>query len=451
MKKQSLSIVLAVVLSLNFILPVPVNATWIWDRVSADNPIEAYAPALAAALAAMQPPEPPINQHHWNIQGSDNPIEVFAPALAAALAAMAEQSVSVLPGPGPAPAPVTSDIAISPDNFRGFLTNHRLLDRDVLVKATHSGALLASRFNRELVMSVDQGLSWAFLYRFERSIEAIYSDNSGNIFVAVSNDRWAPVGTGELHKSTNGGRSFAKVLDIESGVPLNWNIASRNGTMFVSEYGYKGNSGNNARRIYRSLDFGNAWAIVYEPAPRAEWHNHKTLITSRGVVYQSIGDGENAQIIRSTDNGGSWSVAVEGLHPTSAVEFENHILWGLDAGSRPGIVRYDKNSGEITQPLLLPPPFNGPAYGMTASGGIVYAVFLSYEGYEHPASIFYSRDEGVSWNLFGYIVKTDPSDGIGLFNLTADGRFGYINIQTPLYRDGVKEVFRGTLRFDLLR
>lgn len=440
MNKQILFFAFVFIFTVTFIFQKPVEANWIWERSVIEDPIEVYAPALAAHLreTGQTGSSSSNNANRSTELGSDNPIAAFAPALAAALAEMAVTE------------PVSGSVVMA-ENFKDFLTAHTFLDSELTVLEYHDGSLLARRFGRELVRSTDHGISWAYLNAFQQPIKAVYVDASANIFVTTSSGRWEPVGTGEVFKSSDGGLTFRKVLDVGAGVPLNWNITSRDGLMFISEYGYKGNNGNNARRIYRSLDRGETWDIVFEPAPREEWHNHKILITNQGLVYQSIGDGENAKIIHSNDNGDNWDVAVNGIHPTSAVEFETHILWGLDAGENPGIVRYDKNSGEITQALNLPEPFNGSAYGMALSRGVVYAIFLSYEGYSHPASIFYSEDEGNSWQLLGRIEKPSDSLGIGLYNLVLDGRFGYIDIQTPVYRNGTIEQYRGTLRFGLVR
>jgi len=334
------------------------------------------------------------------------------------------------------------------DNFKGFITDYSFLAWGIIVMESDNGILWARQYGTSLIKSNDHGQSWAFVYEFEKPINAIYSDSYGNIFVAITFDRWASEGTGELHRSSDNGKTFYKVLDIKSGVTLRWNIASRNGTMFVSEYGFKG-YGNNARRIYRSLDFGENWDIIFEPAPRVDYHNHKILITENDIIYQSIGDGIHARIIRSVDNGYSWEAVINRFHPTSAVVFETHILWGLDSGPWSGIARYDRNTGIMTRSLTLPYPFAGAVYDMAKSHGVVYAMFLSYYCCNHPASIFYSKDEGVTWNLLGRIERMSGF-GIGLYSLVVDDKFGYIDFESPVYRDGIVEFFRGTLRFELL-
>ena len=340
------------------------------------------------------------------------------------------------------------------DNFRNFITNYALLDWGILVlehqEGEGSGTLWATQFRTgNLLRSANQGETWTLVYAFPRPVNAIYADDYGNLFVATTLDRWAAIGTAELFKSDDGGQTFRHVLDIESGAPMNWNIASDSGTMFVSEYGYKWLP-NNARRIYRSLDFGETWTTIYTPAPTLDYHNHKILIAGEGVIYQSVGDGQNAQIKRSIDNGHTWEQVVSGFQPTSGIAFENHILWGLDGGPWMGVARYDRHTGEMTSSLTLPEPFSGPAYDMVMAHGVVYAAFLSYGGYSFPGSIWYSRDKGETWHRLGYIEKLSPLDGVGLNHIVTDGKYLYIDVGTPVYRDRVVQHFRGTLRIRLL-
>ena len=350
----------------------------------------------------------------------------------------------------------------APVNFRDFITDFVLLEYAVMVLAAQEDRLWATTPSpgehsiqanlRVLLKSYDHGDSWEEVYVFPNPIDTVYCDAFGNIFVATTLDRWGSEGTAELFRSVDGGNTFHKVLDIASGAPYHWSIASQNGTMFLSEYGYKGES-DNARRIYRSLDFGESWEVVYEPEPMHNYHNHKILIADE-VVYQSVGDWPHNKIIRSVDRGETWELAVDGIHPTGAVVFDTHILWGLDSGGYPnsGVARYSRISGEIESFWHPPYPFEGSSYSMAMANGIVYAIFLSYSGDSHPASIFFSRDEGETWEMLGYIDKY-PQEGIGLWTLTLDDTFGYIDIQTPVQLEDGERMsrYRGTLRFSLLQ
>jgi len=338
----------------------------------------------------------------------------------------------------------------SADNFINFSAPYVFLQQGVLVLAAESDTLWAmEHLTGQLLKSQNHGEDWTFVYEFENQIQGIHPDGYGNLFVSTSHDRWDAIGSGEIFKSSDGGDTFRKVLALGAGAAMNWNFASRAGTVFISEYGYKGDSGNNARRIFRSLDFGETWEIIFEPPPKNEWHNHKILLAADGTLYQSIGDGENARIIRSTDGGDTWHVAVYGFHPTSAFEVDGYILWGLDSGAVPGVIRHCRISNSISQSLALPYPFNGPAYAMAKARGAIFTGFLSYQGQSFPGSLFYTQNGGESWHLLGAIEKPSPSYGVGFWHLSADEYFLYVNLQAPVQHGNYTRLFRGTLRLEL--
>ncbi|MCL2573331.1 MAG: stalk domain-containing protein [Defluviitaleaceae bacterium] len=348
-----------------------------------------------------------------------------------------------------APVPASGIDGRLADNFHDFIVDYAFLDWGIIVLEADADTLWATQFRTgSLLKSTDHGDTWTAIYQFARPINAIYADDFGNLFVTTTLDRWAAEGSGEVFRSTDGGKNFDHVLNIGAGVPLRWNIASQDGTMFMSEYGFKWLD-NNARRIYRSLDFGETWVTVYEPPQLIDFHMHKILMTDDGIIYQSIGDGQNAQIIRSLDNGYTWEVVTRGFQPTSGLVFDTHILWGLDGGPWMGVARHDRTTGVFSRALTLPYPFFGPAYDMIMHNGIIYAMFLSYEGYDFPASFFFSKDEGETWELMGYITKPIYR-GIGLNHIVTDGVYLYVDIGVPLERGRGMEFFRGTLRISLL-
>jgi len=345
---------------------------------------------------------------------------------------------------------VRSAMSPEPENFKNFITPYEFLADDIAVMSQHNGAVWARHlFDYQLMKSTDYGMNWETGYKFEKPIIAIFCDDYDNIFVTTANERGYSEEKGELHKSSDGGNNFSQVLEIEAGIPVSWNFASKNGVMLVSEYGFKGEN-DNARRIYKSLDYGDTWEIIYEPEAVVEYHNHKIIITDDGTIYQSVGDGVNAKIMKSTDDGSNWITVIEGYHPTSAVEFDEYILWGLDSGPMSGIARLNKKTDEIEYAFKTPEPFNGSCYDMKEADGVVYAMFMSYMGAVHPSSIFYSLDAGETWEILGYIEKNE-TEGVGVYNLTVDDKYGYIDFGAPVYNDGEVTNYRGTMRFELLK
>ena len=337
-----------------------------------------------------------------------------------------------------------------PDNFNDFVVSFHLLADNIRVERAWLGALYASNGSNQLLRSVDHGESWTVLYSFGRRIDSVYVNDRGYVFVAVTSGRFSPHANSQLFRSVDQGHSFELVLDIESGAPFHWSYASLGNLMFVSEYGYHGTLGgvmDNARRVYRSTDYGQSWEVVFSPTPVHNWHNHVTVLAG-DVLYQSIGDFPHQRVLRSTDNGNSFSRTAINTHPTSAIVLDDYILWGLDGYG--GVLRYHRHTGRVGATWRPPAPFTGPVYDMLYVHGIIYALFLSYEGAAHPASIWFSRDYGHNWELLGRIDKA-PHEGVGLWSIFADGYYAYVAIQTPVHMSyGENRTFFGTLRFELL-
>lgn len=324
--------------------------------------------------------------------------------------------------------------------------NYKLLEKGVLVFVHNKGTLYARRQGTTLIKSTNYGKSWEVLGIFSEDIRGIFVNDNEEIFVSASWNIRNPHGKGKIYKSCDNGITFKKVLEVNSGAALNWNIDTKNNTMFISEYGIK--TGDNARRIYRSLDRGETWETVYNPNPQLNYHCHKLLI-AENAVYQSVGDNVNACILSSRDNGDSWQTIIKGFHPTSGIETNSHVLWGLDTGPFAGIAGLNKSTGEMDFEFALPHPFHGPAYDMAKANDVVYAVFNSYDGNIHPGSIWCSKDDGATWQLFAKIEK-QACEGVGMWNFTADDKYGYIALQMPVHGNETKEEYVGTLRFELL-
>ena len=170
--------------------------------------------------------------------------------------------------------PVSEPISPHPDNFTDFVTDFVFLQEGLIVMNVRGGIAWAREFQTgNLLKSYNHGDDWLHVYEFADPVNAVYLDDFGNIFVSTSHDRWAEIGTGKLFVSNDGGVSFRHVLDVQAGAAVWWNIASQEGTMFLSEYGYKWH-GNNARRVYRSTDYGENWEIVLYPPEVYNRHNH---------------------------------------------------------------------------------------------------------------------------------------------------------------------------------
>lgn len=301
-------------------------------------------------------------------------------------------------------------------------------------------------FMRILYRSDDYGDSWSIVHIFNKTIEGIHISPNDNIFVSISNDRRGQDANCEIWRSTTKGSWFLKVLELESGVATNWNFASdKDGYVFISEYGHKDE--DNARRIYRSSDNGTNFQVIYNPEPMQGYHNHIINIDMRdsNIIYQSIGD-DIKGIIMSTDRGNTWSTIIEGFHPTSALQIDNMILWGLDNYPYSGIIRYDLVTNKVDYSLITPKPFSGSIYDMLYIDNTIYSGMMAYDYDNWDGSIFISRDEGLTWENY-LTISRNGHIGVGIYNLVSQGDYIFAWVSMPIEVDGIVEKYQGSIRF----
>lgn len=308
-------------------------------------------------------------------------------------------------------------------------------------------------YGRVLLKSKDFGDSWDKVYAFKKRVEGIHITPNNTILVSTSNGRWLPNADCEIFRSVDQGKSFKKVLDLESGAAISWNFASDDeGYIFVSEYGYK-LLPDNARRIYRSSDSGLTWKKVYQAKETFGHHNHVISIdpNNNNIIYQSIGD-IHKMILRSTDRGNTWKKIISHYNPTSVLQLEDTILWGLDNHPKSGIMRYNTKTKKVDYSLETPLPLRGSIYDLLYVHDVIYAGLLSYgePNQTWDGSILISKDKGVTWETFAIWPKYDANSAIGFYNFTAQGDYGFINSTLPIVTDGKVQHFNGTLRFKLL-
>ncbi|HZK00231.1 MAG TPA: hypothetical protein VFC79_09495 [Tissierellaceae bacterium] len=301
-------------------------------------------------------------------------------------------------------------------------------------------------FMKILYKSSDYGESWSLVHRFNKPIEGLHISSNDIIFVSISDNRYSEDANCEIWRSTTRGSYFLKVLDLESGAATNWNFASDDeGYVFISEYGIK--SGNNARRIYRSNNNGIKFQVIYDPGPILGYHNHIIRIdkNNNNIIYQSIGD-DSKFIIRSTDRGNTWSSVIENYHPTSMIQIDYKILWGLDNFPCSGVLRYDTDTMLLDYSLITPKPYGGSIYDMLYVDGIIYAGTMSYEYDNWEATIFTSNDKGLSWENYIAIPRCD-NIGVGIYSIVSQGEYIYAWVSMPIEENGVMKKYQGSIRF----
>lgn len=348
-----------------------------------------------------------------------------------------------------------SEIEIESLEIIGFRSNDdgfRVLPTNIRVMGKTSNYLLgvgkvAGDGGQSLYKSRNGGNTWIQVKKFKRKIKGIHTNGRESIFVAIGGDRWSEDPKTELLKAENVESEFKKVLDIKSGVVLNWNMASDSeGYMFLSEYGNK-DIEDNPRRIYRSKDYGTTWEVVYEPSPQKGYHNHVIHIDKYNLnnIYQIVGD-DDKKLIISKDRGDTWDVKDTDYHPTSVVQIQNYLIYGLDAVPFSGFKTLDTETDEIVRNYRLKKPRYGSIYDMVLVGETIYAGALSYYYNDWAGSILISTNYGESWNTLAEVNR--PEDlGVSFDNFIEFNGDVYIGGVYPVILNGEETTFHGTIKY----
>lgn len=289
------------------------------------------------------------------------------------------------------------------------------------------------------------------LQRFEDNIVSLEVLENGNILLCTTRGRWLEDAGSKIYLSKDKGKTFEVVLEMKTGDAFHWNYAHDDeGYVFISEYGRKDKQ-DNARRIYRSNDWGETFECIYEPKEEEGYHNHKIHIDKldKNIIYQVVGD-DNKRLLISRDRGDTWESIYWGdYHPTSLVDLGDSIVFGLDGAPYSGIVKFDKETMKISQKLRFKKPKRGGSvYAMTEYEDKLYAGFMSYGDSENwDGRIYTSDDDGENWGLLDGFDKIEETMGVGFHKFVEKGGKLYVNVQLPYEsHDGSSKHYFGTLK-----
>ena len=256
------------------------------------------------------------------------------------------------------------------------------------------GAHLEGDNNSILYQSLDannwEAAATAPAYR----IKSLYVTEAGRLLVGT-------YGPGGVCMWDPNSKNLVRVLTMLSpgAIPNHWSWAEMNGVIYVGEYGNK-TLPDNSRRIYRSLDGGWNWELLYDPPPMNGYHVHKVLADPyRSHIYWSHGDsssGGGSQLFRSADDGQTWNLISNTEQPTSGIARPEGAYFGSD-GQEDGIYRFLNGSenGEFVCTNLV----KGYIYDMREFNDAIYATSVVY-GYNDPPSVVISKDGEYWGNLY---------------------------------------------------
>lgn len=168
--------------------------------------------------------------------------------------------------------------------------------------------------------TTDGGKSWKNMgLKDSRQIGmiAIHPENSDVVFVAAEGSVWGPGGDRGLYKTSDGGKTWEKVLDISENTGVNNVIIhpDNHNIMFATSeqrrrHIYSKIGGGPETAIYKSTDGGKTWNKITSGLPVGDMGGIGIAISpvNSNYIYAIIeAQGESGGFFRSTDCGESWS------------------------------------------------------------------------------------------------------------------------------------------------
>lgn len=168
--------------------------------------------------------------------------------------------------------------------------------------------------------SVDGGATWSNVgLKASEHIGRIVIDptNPDNVFVASQGPAWSPGGERGLYHTTDGGKTWTRVLGGGDWVGVNdVQMDPRNPKILIATTHVRQRrvwgqvSGGPESAIHRSTDGGATWTKVTSGLPTEEMGRIGLSISPKDpdVVYAIIeGGGDRTGVYRSTDIGASWT------------------------------------------------------------------------------------------------------------------------------------------------
>jgi photosystem II stability/assembly factor-like uncharacterized protein len=233
-----------------------------------------------------------------------------------------------------------------------------------------------------ILKSTDGGNKWEIKYELPGdplNVSRIFCDSRNYVFASGGGS--SDYG---LYRSTDGGTNFARVIEMTGGFV--WGIDEDSlGNLYAGEYVLGSSS---VIRIWKSTDGGSVWSIVFErdDGVSGNQHVHDLRIHPvTGYIYATIGDSTSDKILRSKDNGATWTVVLTGGQQLLAMAvLGNYVYVGSDVLSGNKIYRFTDDGGatiSLSEMRTLDADGDGPLFfgGETASK-VFFGVYKEYEG-----------------------------------------------------------------------
>ncbi len=264
--------------------------------------------------------------------------------------------------------------------------------------------------DRNLYRGTADGALVELIARFPAQIKAIFVSSKNTIFVCVK---------GAVYRSTDGGSSFEKSLDLGSSVSFfrhnNEMTETPQGALIIGEYGniWEQNGWRKLAYLYFSSDDGASWvrsdflikggtnkhvhivkySRLLEKVFMADGDNYKKLWVSDALHADELQAAENWRAVNR------FHIQMGGY--TSVIEDDHKVLFGTDYQGGTNFL-VETSDGEKFDKRIVPDPYRrSPIDNMvqrkSPHGNEIWAN-LPFSTPNSRCLLMYTKDGGQTWN-----------------------------------------------------
>lgn len=306
-----------------------------------------------------------------------------------------------------------------------------------LLYTNNKGEIFGSLYpnDSELYKSIDGGRSVIFVQRFQESIKSLFISSQDTIFVCVK---------GSIYKSSDGGVSFKKTLDLGSPISFfrfnNAMTETPNKTLVIAEYGniYDKNGWKKLAYLYYSSDDGETWKTSDFLIQKGTNKHVHIVKYSRLLNKLVMADGDNYKRLWLSDHldatnaeNPSWK-PVNRFHiqmggHTSVVESGGKIFFGTDYQGGTNFILESADGKKFVRKIVPDPYRRSPIDNMvlrkSKTGNEIWAN-LPFSTATTKCLLMYTADHGKTWNkIFDYNRSTHTVWLISSSNEIADALY----------------------------